>query len=246
MTIRDYIRARERATNSTERLFAIRIRRALKESVQPIYRHIELMGVNGISENLIDSKPIERALMWLYTDWAFKYGERFAKNLPVGKKDFWTDELKRLLGLKAAKKVTDIVNITKRLAQKTIQQALTLANEGASIEKIQVAIKKGIESEGGLMSAGRARVIARTEVISASNTATHEAVRISGAKVQHKWLTGGANIRDTHIAAEAQGWIPFDQPFSVGAYSMMHPGDPSGGAEEVINCKCVEIFRVVD
>jgi hypothetical protein len=93
---------------------------------------------------------------------------------------------------------------------------------------------------------GRAKTIARTEVMGASNLATHEAVAASGAKTEHRWVTGGSNIRPSHYAAEAQGWIPFDQPFRVGDYNMMHPHDPSGGAEEVINCKCVEVFRVVD
>jgi hypothetical protein len=246
MKIRTYIQQREKATNYMERVFTVRMLRAFKLSVQPLYDHLELLGVNGLGENLINTKPIEQALNWLYADWGYKYGARFAKNLPVQRKDFWEDELKRLLGTKAAMKVTEIVNTTKKLARKAIQEALTLANEGASIDKIQKAIKTSIESEGGLMSQGRARMIARTEVISASNTATHESVRLSGAKTEHKWLTGGANIRDTHIAAEAQGWKPFDEPFRVGQYSMMHPGDPSGGAEEVINCKCVEIFRVVD
>ena len=246
MKIREYIRLREKSANAAERAFTARIRRAFRESVQPIYRHLELLGATGLNVNMIDTKPISRELNWLYADWGYKYGKRFAKNLPVQKKDFWEDELKRILGEVAASKVTEIVNTTKKLAEKTIRQALTLANEGASIDKIQKSIKTSIESEGGLMSAGRARTIARTEVISASNTATHEAVRQSGAKVEHKWLTGGSNIRDTHIAAEAQGWIPFDQPFQVGDYRMMHPGDPSGGAEEVINCKCVEIFRTID
>lgn len=247
MKIRTYIQQREKATNYMERVFTVRMLRAFKLSVQPLFDYIGLMGVNGVSENLINTKPIEQALNWLYVDWGYKYGARFAKNLPVQRKDFWEDELKRTLAAIAEDKFVEIVNTTKKKAVDAIRRGLTVANEGGSIDKIQKAIKEEVEGANGLMSQGRARMIARTEVISASNTATHEAVRISGAKTEHKWLTGGLNIRDSHTRAEQQGWIPFDQPFRVGNYDMMHPGDSNVDApEEIINCKCVEIFRVVD
>jgi len=89
---------------------------------------------------------------------------------------------------------------------------------------------------------GRARTIARTEVIGASNKASYEAM--SGEKAEKKWVTGGANVRDSHQMAEAEGWIPMEQEFM--SVNMLHPGDPNGAPEDVINCKCTLIYRIVD
>jgi len=51
---------------------------------------------------------------------------------------------------------------------------------------------------------------------------------------------GDARTRETHAAADLQDPVPQGQPFIVGGYSLMYPGDTSLGApaEEVINCRC--------
>jgi hypothetical protein len=42
------------------------------------------------------------------------------------------------------------------------------------------------------------------------------------------------NTRDIHAMVDGDE-VPFDRPFSNG---LMFPGDPSGSAENVINCRC--------
>lgn len=97
--------------------------------------------------------------------------------------------------------------------------------------------------------AGRARTIARTEVISANNTgaresafATADVLGIPRGEVARGWLaTLDGRTRESHL--EADGQIVFgDQPYTVGGYDLMSPGDPSGPAEEVVNCRCAETF----
>jgi hypothetical protein len=66
------------------------------------------------------------------------------------------------------------------------------------------------------------------------------------AGVEYKtWLTShGPTVRPTHEEAEEKygdSPIPVEEPFEVGGEQLMFPGDPSGSAEEVINCQCVQL-----
>jgi hypothetical protein len=222
------------------------------ESLKYVLEEAKL-NMNGIDtrlESLIDPEPIREALRWLYVTWGYHNFLWFKKNLPFPSKkadDFWLQELEKLFKANGAKKVTEILGTTLELATPVIKEALKMAAEGSSIDAIQKEIIKNLNGVGGAVSPARARMIARTEVIGASNQSTFEAVKSSGVEIEKKWLTGGMNIRPSHKAAESQGWIDFNEPFKVksdnGYDTMMHPGDPSGSAGNVINCKCVLIFR---
>ena len=92
-------------------------------------------------------------------------------------------------------------------------------------------------------SRGRALVIARTQTAGAINTGRHESFR--HATVAGKsWITSGDDhVRDSHKAAGATyaNPIPLDQPFIVDGESLAYPGDPSGSAKNIANCRCLEI-----
>jgi len=244
MKLRQYIIMKERMESRAERQMVIRLRRAFRQTVQPLYEAAALgiLKSEDQAETLIKKEFIERELRWLYVTWGYRMLRWFRSNYEFEKKDFnWLDELERRFAAYGAAKVKEIIGTTKALAKKAIKEALTLANEGASIDKIQAAIKANIEEKGGLMSDGRARTIARTETISASNQASYMAVNGENLDLEKAWITGGANVRDSHNDCEAQGFINKDETFVNG---LLHPGDPSGSAEEVINCKCVLIWRV--
>ena len=53
-----------------------------------------------------------------------------------------------------------------------------------------------------------------------------------------QWLaTRDGRTRDAH--AEADGQIqPVTSPFIVGGDPMLYPGDPNGGADNTVNCRC--------
>jgi hypothetical protein len=244
MKLRQYILAKNKMESIAERQMVTRLRWAFKETMQPVYEAVELgiLKSESQADTLIKPDAIERELKWLYVTWGYRMLKWFRSNYELEKKDFdWEDQLDMLFRSKGARKVTEILGTTKTLAKKAIKEGLVLANEGASIDKIQAAIKTNIESQGGLMSAGRARTIARTEVISASNQATYAAVKGENLDLEKAWITGGANIRESHMACEAQGYIGADEEFVNG---LIHPGDPSGEPEEVINCKCILVWRV--
>jgi hypothetical protein len=56
-----------------------------------------------------------------------------------------------------------------------------------------------------------------------------------------QWVTRrDERVRHEHSAADGQR-VPRDQPFIVGGYPMMHPGDRSAPARLTVNCRCVMI-----
>jgi uncharacterized protein with gpF-like domain len=89
------------------------------------------------------------------------------------------------------------------------------------------------------LGASRAQTIARTEVHAASSYSAQEIAAASEIEMRKEWIaSGGDRTRDTH--AEANGQIVgMHEKFKVGGELLEFPGDPSGSAENVINCRCV-------
>jgi SPP1 gp7 family putative phage head morphogenesis protein len=83
----------------------------------------------------------------------------------------------------------------------------------------------------------RARIIARTEVLTATNFAAMAALRELGA-TSKRWVgILDDRIRDSHEAAHGQ-IVGIDEKFQVGDSEMEYPGDPTAPAKEVCNCRC--------
>lgn len=98
------------------------------------------------------------------------------------------------------------------------------------------------------LSQNRARLIARTETVTAANSGAHLAAKESGIKVQKVWIaTHDIRTRDDHYRVSSAA-IEIDEPFDVGGYAMLHPGvrTQTNGmavpAKEVCNCRCTEAF----
>lgn len=133
----------------------------------------------------------------------------------------------------------------------TRQRHLARVVNETTFEAIKEALAQGIRAGEGVdelaqrvrrvfevASRVRAERIARTETIGASNFAHLEAYRQSGVVGLKRWIAAlDERTRDTHREAHGQE-VPVDMPFSVGGHPLMHPGDPDGPPEEVINCRC--------
>lgn len=95
-------------------------------------------------------------------------------------------------------------------------------------------------------SESRARTIARTTVVGSANGATHDAYETVQEKIgplAKEWIaTSDERTRDTHWEADGQT-VGYDEPFEVGDDLLQYPGDPSGSAEEVINCRCAVAYH---
>ena len=115
--------------------------------------------------------------------------------------------------------------------------------EGFSTAKIGREIRKAVPS----MSRVRSRMIAQTETHNAASFGGQEAARGTGVQMRTVGLTHRAGAaRTTHVEASMQ-IRDLDEPYLVGGFQMMRPGDSSLGAPaaEVINCRCGEIQEPV-
>lgn len=90
----------------------------------------------------------------------------------------------------------------------------------------------------------RAMTIARTELGTAMNhghdIGARQAAEEYGLELEKGWASAGDDrVRASH--AELHGvFVSMDEPFANG---LMYPGDPSGPAEEVVNCRCVLVHQ---
>lgn len=83
----------------------------------------------------------------------------------------------------------------------------------------------------------RAAMIARTEVLSAFNFTSQQIFEKLGVPYK-RWSTILDGLeRDTHNEANNQ-LVRVSEPFDVGGYQLMYPGDPSAPNKERINCRC--------
>jgi uncharacterized protein with gpF-like domain len=86
----------------------------------------------------------------------------------------------------------------------------------------------------------RARRIAMTETAAAYGAGRDSAMKSAGVQWK-QWLTSGNdNVRPYHAEANGQT-VTIDEPFIVGGEELMHPGDDTGSAANVINCHCISI-----
>lgn len=112
-------------------------------------------------------------------------------------------------------------------------------DEGHSIQRAA----RDVQQTFVQFSRTRATVIARTEMIGASNAASLASVRTLGAASHKRWLATPDNrTRDTHRAANDQV-VAIADPFSVGGASLMYPGDEAAPANETIQCRCTMTYE---
>jgi hypothetical protein len=104
--------------------------------------------------------------------------------------------------------------------------------EGRSLDKHDQELKREFTD----MTNNELRRISKTETHSVYQQSKYEAI-MQGNAPYKRWVHGNVPIgppREWHEAMDGEV-VPVDEPFSNG---LMYPGDPSGDAEEVINCGC--------
>ena len=107
-------------------------------------------------------------------------------------------------------------------------------------------IANNVQRLMGPMLRSRAMMIARTETHNAASFANHQYYDAVQDQLQNKMLkrwVATADNRTRSFHADANGQVrDMDQDFDVGGAKMQYPGDPRGGAKNVINCRCVVVY----
>jgi uncharacterized protein with gpF-like domain len=140
------------------------------------------------------------------------------------------------------------------VAETTRNQIVNAVARGYEDGLAQDGIGKYILDQVPTFSTYRANMIARTETHGAANAGSLGAAKETGIELRKEWLAAeDERTRPDHKQAgedyavdATPGPIGFDEPFMVGGYAMQYPGDPSGPAHQVINCRCTVAYIPVD
>jgi phage portal protein BeeE len=142
----------------------------------------------------------------------------------------------------AAQKISGIQITTERAVRQLVAKGV---ENGWSLNETTKALSELYDDFKG----DRAETIARTETASSVSWGKYQSARESasrlGLALKREWVaTHDDRTRDTHRDADGQR-IGLDDTYTVGGAHLKQPADPSGPPEEIINCRCTEIFEDV-
>jgi hypothetical protein len=129
-----------------------------------------------------------------------------------------------------------------RIARTTMDSVRGVISTGIDEGLSEINIAKLIKDKASSIGISRAQTIARTETHTAANYAAHEAVASTGIDMRREWVSAEDDrARDSHLEANGQ-IVSMLEPFVVDGEDLMYPADPSGSAENVINCRCAVVY----
>lgn len=165
---------------------------------------------------------------------------------PTAEMDYWHQYIQGKVKPILGDRITWITETTAGLFKETAKQVTAdgLKN-GWSIDKMADQLMTELE----FTEEYRAERIARTEVVSASNAGSLAGALKTGLDVNKKWIAYiDKKTRDSHREADDKD-VPIKQPFMIGKADgtqepMMHPGDMTASAGNVINCRCAIGYKI--
>jgi hypothetical protein len=218
--------------------------RALKDMLTPIFDANTVDEMRGVNLN---QKPLDDLFLDLYTD----VGSTFAKLSYNNLKQHMTLETKQ---------APDFVERMATFASTGHDRTRVIAiNQGKEIQRL---IGKALEEELGIVQAGervkelvtqnintyQAERIARTEILSASNFGSVEGAKSTGLPLMKQWISVlGDSTRNGHSSAHGTVVDLYDENggdgvFEVGGEFLRFAGDPNGRPDNIINCRCTQVF----
>lgn len=208
--------------------------------------NITIYGEDSVNLIKIDSIKETYVNVWVTVSFRTKEATKerlYNKDLMVGWKEKVTNYVLNTLD----DRIVEVWLESRKQYISALSKAIeTATNEGLGVEALQRRIKSLVEAQMGEIATWRARRIAQTESIGAGNFGAQSGMMDAvndGARIRKKWLVRYGSETPRHaLIPGLDGQIrDVDQPFDVGGVAMMQPGDPNGGAENVINCKCISI-----
>ncbi len=221
--------------------------------VKRYYKSEYNKGINSfISEGqtnfqlLFDTKDLLKIYRELYSDIGMRFAKWYAnnyqkyltKNLDPTQLDIWQNSFASFGSAVGAQRVTLVSGTAKNNLIRITQQLMSdpeFMTLGA-VERGRI-----LKNQFNTYSQFQSERLVRTEATNAANFATMESSKtiFPGAQMMKEWIASfDDRTRSTHSEAGASDPIPYNEPFMVGGSLMMYPGDPSGDASEVINCRC--------
>mgnify|MGYP000148997754 FL=1 len=212
-------------------------------------------GISYANIDIIDTQPIVDAIRKIYTStgtlWAHQAYLSVRRQAgakarsPIGFNEYIVNEILQYFRLRLLNEaVAPITDSTKTFIRRVLDRyALT----GIDIEDITDELTKSD------LTRVRAKLIARTEIMKASNVAEQFGVDKTGLQTQKIWIAAQDNrTRNDHRNVDGQT-VADGAAFTVGVegYLMDGPGDGTSAdgrkvpAKEICNCRCVKGRKVL-
>ena len=245
----------ERLRRGLDNKYSSLFQKAISKEMRKVARDLQLMGPSATLSMMGSyawSDELMKIMTELYRETAVIFGNasfRAVRNQsrkaadPFGLNTDFITQIIQFLSLYGFQLVAEITQTSKKKLTDIIAQAVV---DGLSIDEM-VRIITNDEDLG--YSAMRARRIARTEVMRASNYAALQGANSHNFEVDKVWIAARDSRtrripRNTydHLNMDGQQ-VPYDQPFtSTGKKGdtvlATAPGDPTSPAGFTINCRC--------
>lgn len=242
--LKDLWQAFHRFQKSREKKYAPKINTALKSQVNQFITAKR----NGASDmqalDKVTAFDLWVTLKPLYLDAGINYGaktltyiKRQKARMPIGFNELMIQLIENYFEIELLNNVEDITQTTRDLIRNIMIEAYPL---GLSFDEIV----KQMEVPG--FTAKRARLIARTETVTASNTGGMLAAKTTGLNMNKVWISAQDNRtrrvpRDKFDHLHMNGvTIAAEDKFNVTGELMEFPGDrkSGAGAGNICNCRC--------
>lgn len=215
-------------------------RRALARQSAKVIQAIRDKGLHdteGAIDLLVDKEPMKEAFVKVYRRVGGHFAKQTFSQFAKSEDEIWMREILNWIETEGADKITGITSTTKKQIKDILSKGTT---EGLSIDEIAREISSKV---GGM---NRATLIARTEIISASNLGSIEGARSTGLPMKKIWLstqddrTRGMKPDDIFDHTDVKPVESLDALFIVSGEQLEYPGDSSHGASlgNFINCRC--------
>ena len=240
MTKQGYIRKQKSRQNRLMKKHLAPVYAALQHQVYQTVKVVQSDGVQAAynqsrRDHYINPK-IGPAVTDLYLDAGKMAQAQFQvqKSLIIPIAGFVKDVIKYFNQFLLNKIVLPISNSMKNQIETVLKQAIS---DGWGVDKTVSELKNSD------ITKNRARTIVRTESVAAMNYAQLKAADDSKFVIEKTWIaTEDRRTRFTHSHAGVDGEMrELYSPFSN---NLQFPGDKSGDAAEIVNCRCTMMYNV--
>jgi hypothetical protein len=229
---------------SRERMWINPINKAIQEQYKQFLEYYKQGYSPTLSTFNIREEPLNNVLQQLYVNVGLSWANMTRLDLqtkerrPMG----FNEEMTALiLQYFQTDLLNDVSNMTATTRKEILDAIESAINNGFGFDDIVKML------ENAQLTKIRARLIARTEIVTAANTAAEIQAVKSGLKLRGIWISARDNrTRLDHIEVNGKT-TQMGEPFIVGGFPMMHPGDRGQNgnrtpAKQICNCRCTKAF----
>jgi hypothetical protein len=240
-----------RFQKSRETIYTPKINRALRSQVKQFLDAKSYGYSDTDALQSITSESLLRALKPLYLDAGITYGSKHIAYLrtqkarmPIGFNALMTQLMEQYFQIDLLNTVENITAYTREKIRDILIAAYALGSSFTEISNELTAI--GFTYQ-------RARLIARTETVTAANTGAHIAAGTTGLELRKVWISAQDNRtrrrpRDKFDHLEMNGvTVGYNDLFQVSGERLVCPGDRkhNASAGNVCNCRCTQAYSPV-